>query len=134
MHHPWRAIRALVEWEVRWTDQLPDGVIAATRWTDRTLWFSKGLSQVERRCAAEHERQHVVRGPGGVIEHEERAVDVATARALISVEDLIHHGRWARDCTELADELQVTVEVLMTRMEHLRPFERAAVHRAFSDE
>lgn len=134
MHHPWRHIRALVDWTVHWTHELPDGVDGATRWSDRTIWVRQGLSQVERRCVVEHERQHVIRGPGGVITVEERAVDIATAHALVRLEDLVQAVKWARSLPELADELNVTQDVVHTRLNHLHPAERAVLRRAQQDQ
>lgn len=130
MHHPWRAIRALAEWTVHWTHDLPEGIDAATRWSDRTIWLRHGLTQVQRRCIVEHERQHVLRGPGGCVATEERHVDVATAHALIQLEHLVDAARWARSLPELADELNVTQEVVQVRLKHLHPSERAVLRRA----
>jgi hypothetical protein len=134
MHHPWRAVRALVDWTVYWTSDLPDGVDAATRWADRTIWVRVGLSQVQRRCVIEHERQHVLRGPGGNVLYEERTVDVATAHALIRLEDLVRAAKWARSMPELADELNVTEDVVHVRLRHLHPSERAVLRRATEHE
>lgn len=130
MHHPWRHVRALVEWTVHWTHDLPEGVDAATRWSDKTIWLRHGLTQVQRRCIIEHERQHVIRGPGGVIRVEERAVDIATAHALVALDDLADAARWARSLPELAEELNVTQEVVHVRLLHLHPSERAVLRRA----
>ena len=134
MHHPWRAIRALVEWTVHWTHDLPDGIDGVTRWSDRTIWVRHGLSQVQRRCIIEHERQHVIRGPGGAIAYEERAVDIATAHTLISLDALISAAKWARSLPELADELNVTQDLAHVRLNHLHPAERAALRRATQQE
>jgi hypothetical protein len=134
VHHPWRAIRALTDWQVVWTHGLPAGVDALTYWDGRTIWVRHGMSQVQRRCIIEHERQHVLRGPGGVVEVEERAVDIAAARALIKLEHLIDAARWARSMPELADELHVTEHVLHARLMHLHPSERAAMRRALDED
>ncbi|WP_076260818.1 hypothetical protein [Intrasporangium flavum] len=129
-HHPWRAIRALADWTVHWTGELPEGVDAATRWADRTIWLRFGLSQVQRRCIIEHERQHIIRGPGGHELYEERSVDVATAHSLIRLDELMDAARWARSMPELADELNVTEDVVHVRLRHLHPSERALLRRA----
>ena len=84
-HHPWREMRALPEWSVHYAPSLPWGAHGWTRWGDRTVWLRSGLTQVERRCALAHELEHVRRGPEGQGEHEEAAVEQATARALISI-------------------------------------------------
>lgn len=133
MHHPWRALRSLIDWTVHWTHDLPPGIDAATRWSDRTIWVRFGLSQVQRRCVIEHERQHVLRGPGGVVEDEEREVDIATAHALIDVADLVEAARWARSLPELADELNVTQDVIHCRLAYLHPSERHALRRVLDE-
>ncbi|MER7070939.1 hypothetical protein [Terrabacter sp. NPDC000476] len=133
-HHPWREIRALADWTVHWTADLPEGVDAATRWSDRTIWLRFGLTQVQRRCIIEHERQHVLRGPGGHGDREERYVDVATAHALIPLDELVDATRWARSMPELADELNVTQDVVHVRLRHLHPSERAVLRRAAEEE
>ena len=129
MHHPWRRIRALSGWEV-YFDHLPPGVNGATRWSDRTIWLRPGMTQVERRCVIEHERQHILRGPGGLGPAEERLVHIATARSLIRLADLIAAAKWALTFKELADELSVTPAVLAVRLAHLHPSERAALVEA----
>lgn len=129
MHHPWRAVRGLPEWEVVTTDDLPAGVVAATTWRDKTIWLRRGLSQVERRCAVEHERQHILRG---VVcgDADEAFVEQATARALISLEALADALRWSRHPREVADAVWTTQAVLRCRVRHLHPAERAALAHA----
>lgn len=129
MHHPWRAVRGMPGWEVVFTDDLPAGVVAATTWDDRTLWVRRGLTQAERRCAIEHERQHVMRG---VVcgDADEAFVEQATARALISLDALADALRWSRHPREVADALWVTQAVLRCRVRHLHPVERAALAHA----
>lgn len=127
-------MRELVEWTIHWTHELPEGVNAATVWEDHVVWLRHGLSQVERRCAIEHERHHVLRGPGREVQREERAVDIIAARALIRLDDLIDAARWARSVPELADELNVTQEMAHTRLYHLHPSERAALQAALEED
>lgn len=127
-------MRDFVDWTIEWTHDLPDGIAALTVWADRAVWVSASLSQVERRCVIEHERQHLIRGPGGSVAFEERAVDVATAHALIRLGDLVEAAKWARSLPELADELNVTQDVVHTRLRHLHPSERAVLRRARRDQ
>lgn len=134
MHHPWRMIRGLVDWTVHFTHDLPADVMGVTRWRDRTIWVAHGLTQVERRCVIEHERQHALRGPGGTVESEERLVEIATAHALITLEDLARAARWAQSKDELADELFVTRDVLDVRLAHLHPAERAYLKKELAEE
>lgn len=130
MHHPWRAVRGLPDWRVYFTDRMPAGVRGATRWRDRTIWVRAGLSQVERRCTIEHERQHVLLGPGSHGPGEERLVRQAAARELVTVEVLADALRWSRHPAVVADWCWVTVSVLGDRMDHLHPAERHALRRA----
>ena len=112
---------------------LPPGVAAATRWSDKTIWLRPGLSQVQRRCAIEHERQHALRGEPGLYGKDEAAVRQATARALVPLDRLIDAAKWTIDLHEAADALWVTPAVLRTRIEHLHPSERAEIRRALDE-
>lgn len=127
--HPWRALRAHDDW-CYYVADLPPGVVAATRWEDRTIWLRPGLSQVERRCAIAHELEHVARGMPGLWAKDERAVRQATARKLVSLDALVDVARWTHDLDEAAAELWVTPGVLRTRLRHLHPSEGRALRAA----
>lgn len=106
-------------WRGYLTD-LPAGVLAATRWSDRTVWVSPRLVDGDRVCCLtyvlEHERQHVLY-PWGAAEQArwgswdpvyERATD---ARAYLQlspagIEPCEHFRRkLANDAAERALEL-----------------------------
>lgn len=125
-HHPWRALRALPEWSVHLTDELPYGAHGWTRWEDRTIWLLSSLDQTGRRCALEHERQHIVRGEV-CGDADEAAVEQATARTLIPLSDLVDALHWSRHPREVADHCWVTLDVLTCRVRNLHPAEVAAV-------
>jgi hypothetical protein len=129
-HHPWRELRSMPEWSLHYAPSLPWGAHGWTRWADRTVWLRVGLTQVERRCALAHELEHVRRGPDGQGEHEEAAVEQATARSLIVLDDLVDAVRWSLHPREVADHLWVTGDVLRCRLEHLHPSEVAALTEA----
>lgn len=130
-HNPWRAMRdEHPEWHVHFTAALPGGALGITRWSDRTIWLTPNLTQVQRRCVLEHERQHILRGPAGQGDDEERAVEISTARALITLDDLADAARWSTHLREIADHCWVTSEVLSCRVRHMHPAELAALREA----
>lgn len=132
-HHPWRSLRLdFPEWRVGYARALPGGARGITRWSDRTLWLLLDLTQVERRCVLEHERQHILRGPAGQGHDEERAVEIATARQLVTLADLVDAARWSTDLREIADQCWVTSDVLACRIRHMHPSERAILREAIA--
>lgn len=115
------------EWRIHFAPSLPWGALGVTRWSDRTVWLVHDLTQVERRCILEHERQHILRGVHSCDDVDERAVEQATARILIPVDLLLDGLKWTRDVDELADSCWVTSDVLVCRLEHLHPAESSLV-------
>lgn len=115
--HPWRALRSLVDWTLRW-GHLPDGVLGETDWEARTVTLRHGLTQAERRSTLTHELEHVARGPVPVYcqAREERAVDEAAARRLIRFDRLVDAMVWSLDEYELAELLWVDVPTVVTRL------------------
>lgn len=126
-HNPWREMRRQPEWSIHFCSELPYGAHGWTRWGDRTIWLLDSLTQTQRRCALEHERQHLLRGPDGQGDAEEVAVEQATARTLIPLDELLDALRWSRHPREVADHCWVTMDVLACRMRHLHPSEAAEV-------
>ena len=130
-HNPWRAMRVdHPEWRIHFAPSLPWGALGVTRWSDRTVWLVSGLTQVQRRCVIEHERQHILRGLHSCDSADERAVDIATARTLIPLDALVDAARWPTNTSEVADALWVTRDVLRCRARHLHPSELLAVLEA----
>ena len=134
LHQPWRSMRDLPDWHVHFTDELPAKVKGVTRWEDQTVWIKAGLSQAERRSVIEHERQHILRGPGGHRGREEKTVRQSTARRLISQEALVDALKWSRDEHDIADELWVSVAVVRARLDGLTRAEQDEIERALDDD
>lgn len=98
--------------------------------------LDRRLSRVERRCALAHELQHVDHGdvqvhsvgPDGprMAIRQERRADREAARRLIEVHALIAAMKaHPYDPAHVAEELDVTVDVLRCRLESLNPEEKA---------
>lgn len=98
--------------------------------------LDRRLSRVERRCALAHELQHVDRGdvqvftvgPDGprLARRQERRADREAARRLVEVQALAAAMRAHPDNpAAVAEELDVTVDVLLCRLETLGLEERA---------
>jgi hypothetical protein len=123
MFHPWLNLRALPHITVHW---LPlDGDIQAVTDGHATICMDPRLLQVERRCSLTHELVHIERGHTGPCNPKiERQVRRETARRLVTITDLIDALKWSRSVPELADELWVTVGVLMDRIDSLSAHER----------
>ncbi|MCZ2837182.1 ImmA/IrrE family metallo-endopeptidase [Modestobacter sp. VKM Ac-2985] len=97
--------------------------------------LDRRLTRVERRCALAHELQHVDRGdvqvfaigPDGprLAQRQERRADREAARRLVEVQALALAMRvHPHDPAAVAEELDVTVDVLRCRLDTLRPAER----------
>lgn len=114
---------------------LPGDLLGFCDHETRTIWLRKGMRQRQRNAVLQHERLHLERGL--VFLHweaeEERAVEEATARALIAIGDLCDALLWTRDTHELAEELRVPVSLLQVRADTMKhPAERAAVERVMA--
>ena len=133
-YHPWRTLREMGGWTLL-IAHLPAGVLGVTDHATRTIVLAPGQTQRQRRCTIAHEIAHAEREPFPV-EHsaaEERVVDVLAARRLIPFDRLLDAWRWARDLTELADELWVDEATLAVRLAHLHPSERTKLKEASDD-
>lgn len=102
----------------------------------RAVWLSDSsvifvdasLSRAEGRCALAHEIAHMDLGHWrtGVRHFDrrlEREADRLAARRLIPFPHLAHALRWSRDDRELAEELNVDLDTIRARLEHLTPDE-----------
>lgn len=123
--NPWRRIRALNGWELRWHR---GGDLGWTDFEDKVISLSSELLWAERRSTAMHEALHAERGPvleGVLAEREELAVRRLAARLLLpSVREIGEALAWAHSAEEAAEELDVDVEVLRDRLRWLHPAER----------
>lgn len=134
MHHPWRPLRDQPDVRVIHVE-LPDGMLGFCDHARRTIWLDSRMKQRQRRAVLQHERIHLERGPvcGHWETREEQAVEVATAHALIALPHLLDVLRWTRDVEEASFDLWVPAELLVVRMAHLHPAERAAVRAVLAD-
>lgn len=133
--NPWRELADDPSITVVFAD-LPGDLLGFCDHETRTIWIRKGMRQRQRNATLQHERLHLQRGI--VFKHwqvaEERAVEEATARALIPLDALCCALRWSRDVHDIADELHVPVSLVQVRAKSMRhPAERAAVAAVMAD-
>lgn len=137
MHHPWRELRALNDWTLFFA-ALPEGVLGFTCWRTRSVTLCRGMSQAQRRSTIAHELEHIRTGPAHpdqVLQaKDELAADKASARRLVDLRALGEAMAWSEDVDEIADELWVDRETVLTRLAHLHPAERAYLQRRLDDE
>lgn len=132
MWHPWRALRSLLTVDLVWTDRLPDGVLGAT--DGAKIWMTPRQLQAERRCTLTHELIHIERGHIGCqLPAIEAEVCEEAARRLIPLDDLVHAVIWGQSPDEVADELWVDLDTLMTRLNTLTDRERRALSKALAE-
>jgi hypothetical protein len=133
MIHPWRRLRALADWELRWHHPDEDPDPGFTLFDEQAISLRVDLTWEERRCTVLHECLHAERGPtleGVLAEREELSVRRETARLLIpSVRRLGDALAWALSMEEAAEELCVDVGVLRDRLRWLHPAERHYLRR-----
>lgn len=137
MIHPWRRLRALVGWELRWHHPDDDPDKGFTLFDEQVISLRSNLTWEERRCTVLHECLHAERGPapGGVLEaREELVVRRMTARLMLpKIRDVGEAMAWALSTEETAVELGVDVEVLRDRLRWLHPSERHYLHRRLEE-
>lgn len=96
------------------------------------------LSRVERRCVMAHELAHVDlghhdqaagNGPGTsrIARRREREADELAAHRLLDLRRLADALAWALCPEEVADELDVTVDVVRRRIRNLTPEDKAFI-------
>jgi hypothetical protein len=138
MIHPWRRLRALAEWELRWHRPDEDADPGFTLFDENVISLRTDLTWEQRRCTVLHECLHAERGPAleGVLEdREELAVRRETARLLIpGVRPLGEALAWALSTEEAAEELGVDVGVLRDRVRWLHPAERGYLRRRLAED
>lgn len=114
--HPWRSLGRSPELEVRWTEDLPFGVLGAT--DGARIWLDSRQLQVERRCTLAHELEHVARGHTSCVgERAEQEVRQAAARRLVTLEAMLNVATWTDSLEEAADELWVDLDTLYARLD-----------------
>ncbi|MCH1884189.1 ImmA/IrrE family metallo-endopeptidase [Agrococcus sp. ARC_14] len=106
---------------------LPSGWLGAYDHTAARILLLPGLTPVEQRSVLAHELGHALRMDTGDSAAAERAAERFAALLLIDPAALKAAVAWARDETELAEELGVTVDIVRSYLA-LRP--RPALLRA----
>jgi hypothetical protein len=126
--HPWRRLRALSGWELRWHRPEDDPDAGFTLFDDKVISLRSDLTWEERRCTVLHECLHAEWGPtlvGVLAERQELRVRRETARLLLpSIREVGEALAWALSPAEAASELSVDVDVLRDRLRWLDPGER----------
>lgn len=135
-YHPWRHLARLAHITVRWTrdDAELDGALGWYYVDANEIVMDDRQTQAERRSTLAHELVHAERRDepcGSLIldARQELLVSKMAARRLIPIRALGEALAWSADQDEVADELWVDVSTLKTRLEHLRPAERAYLKR-----
>ena len=114
MQNVWGMLRSLAHVVIIWDRPHPD-MVAAT--DGRRIWIDPALTAAERRCFLAHEAFHIKYGHRGCQPPAvERQVDLEVARFLVPFTDLQRVACWSRDASEMAEELDVTEEVIIDRL------------------
>lgn len=136
--HPWRRLRDLVEWELRWHAPEDDEDLGFTLFDEQAISLRTDLSWEERRCTVLHECLHAERGPtleGVLADREELRVRRETARLLLpDVRQVGDALAWSLSDEEAAVELNVDAGVLADRLRWLHPAERGYLTRRLGDD
>ena len=126
--HPWRRLRDLADWKLRWHSEDEDEDYGFTLFDEKVISLRDNLTWEERRCTLLHECLHAERGPtleGVLAEREELRIRRETARLMLPDVRLLGEAlAWALSPEECAEELHVDVEVLHDRLRWLHPAER----------
>jgi DNA-directed RNA polymerase specialized sigma24 family protein len=136
--HPWRRLRALTAWELRWHSPEDDPDPGFTLFDEQAISLRNNLTWAERRSTVLHECLHAERGPtleGVLAEREELWIRRETARLLLpDVRQIGEALAWsALSPEEAADELHVDVGVLRDRLRWLHPAERGYLARRLQE-
>lgn len=133
-YNPWRDLAdRYPRFHVEVTPIAP--ALAALIRRERMILIHSGLTRAERRCALAHEIAHLDAGDRWTRacwfdRRQENRADILAARRLIDLEDLVDVVRWTSATVEMAEQLEVTVDVLVLRGQTLRAPEKFALTRA----
>lgn len=117
MHKIWGKLRELAHAVVIWTRPHSNQVAA----TDgKHIWIDPSLTTAEERCVLAHEVFHLLHGhtscqPPAV----ERQVRLEVARFMIAFEDLQRVATWSSCPAIMAEDLEVTEQVVLDRLSTL---------------
>lgn len=135
-YNPWDdAARRYPDVHIEWHPLLPAHAMWAP--AERVILVDESISRAERRCALAHELAHMDTGdlPTELCffaRRQETCADVLAARRLVSLDRLVAAARYAPDARELAEELDVTLNVLAIRCARLHPAERGQLERVLT--
>lgn len=135
-YSPWRTLRGLPHLTLLVT-RLPKG---QSWWlpVDEAIVLDDRLDRVQRRCALEHELQHVFAGDcrltgspdaARLTARREVQTDERAACRLISLDDLTDALVWALCPEEVADALDVDVRTARARIRALTDDEKREIER-----
>ena len=116
-------------WPAGWTVTV--GLLSSgrgrCRWADRTITVDRRLTLPQLRTTLAHEAVHARRGPcpRWLIPREEAIVHEEAGRALIPIGRLGEALAWSLDPRVVADELDVTPDLVDARLHGLDPVEYA---------
>lgn len=135
-YNPWLdAFRRHPDIHIEWHPIAP--LRGAWMPAERVILIDDGISTVERRCALAHEIAHIDTGDQPTdlcffARRQETAADRLAARRLVDVHELASVVRWCRDPREVAEQLDVTLEVLALRGAMMHPAERGLIDLVLS--
>lgn len=128
--HPWRALRSRTHLHVH-VEDLERGQLGQLDFNDDTIRLACDQTQAQRRSTLTHELVHDERGPvpddPRLAAREELAVELESARRLITLEELVVGILWSQDEVELAEELWVDVATVRARLAGLTDEEKRYV-------
>lgn len=94
------------------TRPLEPGLLGVYDADHHAISLTLGLTPVERRCVLAHELGHAVHRHRDGSPSNERAADAFAARMLVDPESLRRAAMWTHEPWELAEELDLTEEVV----------------------
>lgn len=115
---------------------LPTGVAGLT--DGHTIWLNPKLTTAGRRCTLAHELIHIDRGipPTGLEAKEEHKVDRIAAHHITPTAELVDAILWTQNTTNrtiLAQELNLDISMLTTRLTTVTDTERVLINRALDN-
>lgn len=103
----------------------------------RVIIVAIGKTVAERRCSLAHaichlDLEHLPSEAGTFERRQEAEADQLAARRLIPIEVLVDAVCWTTDPSEACAEMNVDMDMLRCRAEHLHPAERGLIKNALS--
>lgn len=125
MQNVWGMLRTLAPVRIIWNRPHPD-IVAAT--DGKQIWIDPELTLVERRCFLAHEAFHIRYGHDGCQPPAvERQIRLEVSEFLVSIDDLQRVAGWTTSPCEIADELDVTEQIVIDRIDGLSDEQKQAL-------